>query len=74
MADKIMKVYVIIRPYAIEFLKRLSVFYDICLFTASLREYADPVMDYIDPERVTKIRLFRESCKLIRGALVKDLR
>jgi TFIIF-interacting CTD phosphatase-like protein len=69
-----MKVFVIVRPYAIEFLQRLSAFYDIILFTASLREYADPVMDYIDPERVSRSRLFRESCKLIRGALVKDLR
>jgi RNA polymerase II subunit A small phosphatase-like protein len=56
------KVYVTIRPGAEAFIEQLSEFYDIILWTASLREYADPVMDFIDPNKRAIGRLYRESC------------
>lgn len=48
-------------------------YYDIVLWTASLKEYAMPVMDYIDPERKAVERLFRDSCTQYKGGLTKDL-
>jgi RNA polymerase II subunit A small phosphatase-like protein len=45
-----------------EFLKTLGKFYEIVVFTASLAKYADPVLDALDPQRIVKHRLFRESC------------
>lgn len=47
--------------------------YDIILWTASLKEYADPVMDRIDINRRAVKRLFRESCTLLASGLTKDL-
>lgn len=44
------------------------------LFTASLKEYADPVMDMIDINKRAVSRLFREHCVTLDNALVKDLR
>jgi len=37
--------------------------YEIILFTASYRYYANPIIDYIDPEnKLIKHRIFRENC------------
>ena len=40
-----------IRPGVEAFIDTLSEYFDIVLWTASLKEYADPVMDAIDPQR-----------------------
>eukprot|EP00301_Raphidiophrys_heterophryoidea_P004634 c11999_g2_i2.p1 GENE.c11999_g2_i2~~c11999_g2_i2.p1 ORF type:complete len:147 (-),score=36.49 c11999_g2_i2:539-979(-) len=47
--------------------------YEIVVFTASLRLYADPVVDQLDTKRVVQHRLFRESCVQHAGNFVKDL-
>ncbi|CAD8203485.1 unnamed protein product [Paramecium octaurelia] len=67
------KVYVLVRPGAKQFIDELSNFYDIILWTASLKEYAQPVMDFVDPNKKAIDRLFRESCTIIKGGLTKDL-
>ncbi len=67
------KIFVIVRPGATEFIESMNEYYDIILWTASLREYADPVMDKIDPNRRAINRLFRESCTVISSGLTKDL-
>jgi len=38
-----------------------------------MKEYADPVLDRIDPHRAISHRLFRDSCTEISGKFVKDL-
>jgi len=38
-----------IRPYTIECLKELSLYYEIIVFTASHSCYANVVLDYLDP-------------------------
>jgi CTD small phosphatase-like protein 2 len=49
-----------IRPYAKEVLSRLSKHFDILIFTASSQAYADPILDYLDPERsIIQHRLYR---------------
>ena len=63
-----------IRPYANQFLEYCSQFCEIVIFTASRQEYADRMLDFLDPEKkLIKHRLFRESCTKIGKAYVKDL-
>jgi len=38
-----------VRPYAIECLREASKFFQIVVFTASHKSYADVVLDYLDP-------------------------
>lgn len=66
-------VYVNVRPGTDEFLREMGKHYEIAIFTASLNNYADPVIDAIDSDRNVKYRLFRESCVLYRGTYIKDL-
>eukprot|EP01017_Pseudomicrothorax_dubius_P013323 TRINITY_DN1581_c0_g1_i11.p1 TRINITY_DN1581_c0_g1~~TRINITY_DN1581_c0_g1_i11.p1 ORF type:complete len:390 (+),score=49.60 TRINITY_DN1581_c0_g1_i11:99-1268(+) len=68
-----MSVYVRYRPKVREFLKEMSKHYEIIIFTASLAEYADPVIDALDVDKVVSHRLFRESCTQYRGTYIKDL-
>lgn len=72
-----MKTYFIsVRPYAISFLKHMSELYEIVAFTASLRSYADSVLDELDPDRsLIRHRVYRDSCtKLPKKLYGKDLR
>ena len=66
-------VFVCVRPGAERFLRELGSLYEIVIFTASMQPYADAVIDYIDPGRVVKHRLYRESCTDFGGNFVKDL-
>jgi RNA polymerase II subunit A small phosphatase-like protein len=43
------------------------------IFTASIGDYANPVIDFLDPEGAVDLRLFRENCTTYNGVLVKDL-
>ena len=47
--------------------------YELILFTASTKFYADLVVDQIDPDKKIKYRLYRESCSNLGGSHVKDL-
>ncbi|TIB70716.1 NIF-domain-containing protein [Wallemia mellicola] len=63
------------RPHLDFFLKKVASWYTLVIFTASMQEYADPVIDWIDAGRgiLTK-RLFRESCtQAPNGSYMKDL-
>eukprot|EP00668_Euglena_longa_P015365 GGOE01019439.1.p1 GENE.GGOE01019439.1~~GGOE01019439.1.p1 ORF type:complete len:284 (-),score=43.54 GGOE01019439.1:363-1214(-) len=67
-------VYVKVRPFAKEFLDRVSMLFEVVLLTASREVYAGPVMDALDKGgcRIHH-RLFRDSCANLNGAFVKDL-
>jgi len=71
--DKTYKVYVAKRPHVDEFMRRVGELYEIVVFTASLAQYADPVIDLLDIHKVVDWRLFRESCTPFKGAYVKDM-
>ena len=47
----------------IECLERLAEIYEIVIYTAGVQDYADPILDYIDPTNslITK-RLYRQDC------------
>ncbi|UKJ89273.2 RNA polymerase II carboxyterminal domain phosphatase [Theileria orientalis] len=67
------KIYVGKRPFVDEFLKITSKIYDIVIFTAGLKSYADPVIDKLDVNNVCKRRFFRDSCIYFNGYYIKDL-
>ena len=66
--------YVLTRPYIYEFLKEMSKLFVVYIFTASIREYADPLLNELDKDKIIKKRLFRDSCTISdKGKYVKNL-
>lgn len=61
------------RPGVDAFLLEMAKYYEIVVYTASLNKYADPLLDLLDPHRVIRTRLFRESCVYFEGNYVKDM-
>ena len=68
-------VLVVERPGLRRFLEELSSFAEVVLFTAGLPEYADPIIQHLDPDgRIFRHRLFREATvKSDHYPCVKDL-
>lgn len=72
-AEKL-QIYVRHRPKVREFLRRANQLFEVVLFTASLKEYADCLLKSLDPgRRLLKHRYYRDSCSEINGVYVKDL-
>lgn len=67
-------VHVLKRPYVDEFLSKMSQHFEIVVFTASISQYANPLLDRLDINNVITHRLFREHCVYNRGLYIKDLR
>lgn len=62
------------RPHLIEFLDACVLSFELILFTASEREYADKVIAIFDPQdKYFAHRLYREHCTYVGGIYVKDL-
>ena len=66
--------YVHKRPHCDEFLKKVCKWYKLVAFTASVQEYADPVIDWLELERKYFVgRYYRQHCTFRNGAYIKDL-
>ena len=67
---------IFIRNGVKEFLEEVSKHFDVGIFTASVKEYADAVISFLDPEnKLIKFRLYRNNCINFNDAFtVKDLR
>ena len=62
------------RPYCDEFLRRVCKWFNLVIFTASVQEYADPVIDWLEQERkFFSARYYRQHCTYRQGAYIKDL-
>lgn len=62
------------RPWVDYFLRKVASWYHVVIFTASMKEYADPVIDWLDGgQGLISGRLFRDSCTLRNGSYLKDL-
>ena len=62
------------RPYMEESLETLAQYYEIIVFTAGEKEYADYILDQIDPQKkIFKKRLYRTDCIQIDNFFIKDL-
>lgn len=71
--DKPTPFYISVRPYLDQFLTEVSPFFEVILFTAAEKVYADPIVDAIDPKGLITHRLYRDHCVTWHGRLVKDL-
>jgi len=72
--DQEFTVWVKIRPHCKEFLQAVKDKFELIVFTASQKIYADKLLNLIDPDRdFIKHRVFRDSCVLVQDNYVKDL-
>ena len=65
--------YIQIRPGAEEFIKELSEFYEIIIFTAALKNYADLIISGLDPDGVVSYKLYRQHTINKGNSYIKDL-
>ncbi|CAD8171973.1 unnamed protein product [Paramecium octaurelia] len=74
--EQIYQVGISIRPYAQQFLRNMAKDYEIIVFTASNPDYANKIIDYLDPQHnLVSYRLFRDDCIQISNSChIKDLR
>ncbi|CAD8132360.1 unnamed protein product [Paramecium pentaurelia] len=63
----------LVRPYAQQFLKDMSKYYEIVIFTAAQQDYADFILDLIDEDKVIGYRLYRQHTTLVNNTYVKDI-
>ena len=58
-----------------KFLEEISQFFYFFIFTASTKDYADAIINYLDPNNeFIKFRLYRNSCIQVNNVNIKDLR
>jgi carboxy-terminal domain RNA polymerase II polypeptide A small phosphatase len=63
-------IYVLLRPHVFHFLEHAKLLYNVIFFTASMKTYADALLDLISPGTP---RFYRESCTLYQGGYIKDI-
>lgn len=62
------------RPGLTEFLDFIKGRYEVIIFTASQKVYADKVLDILDPEHeIFSHRVFRDDCVCVEGNYLKDI-
>lgn len=51
----------------------MSTYYELVVFTAGLKDYADWILDDLDRTGFIQYRLYRDHCKFKHGVYLKDL-
>lgn len=76
MSGKILRAGFNIRPFTKECLEMVNKDFEVIVFTASHKWYADVILDYIDPDKkYIQHRLYRDHCiKTEDNVYIKDLR
>eukprot|EP00538_Stauroneis_constricta_P004822 CAMPEP_0119556168 /NCGR_PEP_ID=MMETSP1352-20130426/8193_1 /TAXON_ID=265584 /ORGANISM="Stauroneis constricta, Strain CCMP1120" /LENGTH=443 /DNA_ID=CAMNT_0007603071 /DNA_START=359 /DNA_END=1690 /DNA_ORIENTATION=- len=68
------QVHVRLRPHLFTFLEKIKGKFEVIVFTASQKVYANELLNLIDPDgKYIQHRLFRESCLAVEGNFLKDL-
>ena len=70
--DTIKKIF-LVRPYTRHFLREVSRWFEVVVFTAATKDYTDYILDRIDIEKKVKHRLYRPDTEEVEGCYVKDL-
>ena len=64
----------LIRPGTEKFLEEMSNYYEVVIFTASVKDYADTILDQLDPEhKFISFRLYREHTTVLKRTYLKDI-
>ncbi|PNW78830.1 hypothetical protein CHLRE_09g391541v5 [Chlamydomonas reinhardtii] len=67
-------VYVRQRPHLHDFMARVAALFEVVVFTASQRIYAERLLDILDPgQALVRHRIYRDSCVVVDGNYLKDL-
>ena len=67
-------IHVLKRPFVDEFLEKMYHLFELVIFTASIPDYANPLLNKLDPRKRISYRLFREHCTSTGNLFIKDLR
>ena len=63
-----------LRPGLFKFLEKVSAFYELVVFTAATKEYADPILEAIEQNKIIfEYKLYREHTVIIGEDFVKDI-
>ncbi|TNV71088.1 hypothetical protein FGO68_gene3063 [Halteria grandinella] len=63
----------LVRPGVSKFLREMSQLYEVVIFTAAMQDYADWVLDQIDPNKQISYRLYRQHATRTGPVFIKDL-
>lgn len=63
----------LIRPFAQQFLRKVSKKFELIIFTAALQDYADYILDRLDDKNSVSHRLYRQHTRFEGGVYQKDL-
>jgi CTD small phosphatase-like protein 2 len=62
------------RPGLERFMQQVATMFEVIVFTASQRVYAEQLLDILDPtKKLIRHRIFRDSCVCVDGNYLKDL-
>lgn len=62
------------RPHLMTFMERCAELFEVVVFTASQKVYAEKLLSIVDPDRkLVKHKIYRDSCVIVDGNYLKDL-